>query len=176
MAHGFSDRSMREQQPLIKGYVDLLVQRLAENGDGGRRAVDVAAWYNFTTFDVIGDLAFGERWVCSISFRGFIADGHSFGCLENSTYHPWVKAIFQVARAGTVFQTLTHWPILLKLMLGLVPSTFIEEREHHNEMAMAKLRRRIDAGKQRPDLIEGLLKRADEWVCHQASEQELTLT
>lgn len=59
MAHGFSDRSMREQQPLIKGYIDLLVKRLRERSGEGR-TVDMAAWYNFTTFDVIGDLAFGE--------------------------------------------------------------------------------------------------------------------
>jgi cytochrome P450 len=61
MAHGFSDRSMREQQPIIKQYVDLLIQRLRENCDQGEKAVDMGAWYNFTTFDVIGDLAFGER-------------------------------------------------------------------------------------------------------------------
>lgn len=60
MAHGFSDRSMREQQPLIKGYVDMLIRRLRENGEGGKK-LDIMAWYNFTTFDVIGDLAFGER-------------------------------------------------------------------------------------------------------------------
>jgi cytochrome P450 len=60
MAHGFSDRSMREQQPIIKGYIDLLIQRLREISSRGEPA-DLGAWYNFTTFDVIGDLAFGER-------------------------------------------------------------------------------------------------------------------
>jgi cytochrome P450 len=60
MAHGFSDRSMREQQPLIKGYIDLLIQRLRDISHRGEVA-DMAAWYNYTTFDVIGDLAFGER-------------------------------------------------------------------------------------------------------------------
>lgn len=59
LAHGFSDRSMREQQPIIKKYIDLLVQKLRDNCDTG--AVNMAAWYNYTTFDVIGDLAFGER-------------------------------------------------------------------------------------------------------------------
>ncbi|KAL2255906.1 hypothetical protein VTK26DRAFT_2501 [Humicola hyalothermophila] len=147
MAHGFSDRSMREQQPLIKGYIDLLIRRLREHGQEGKTPVDMAAWYNFTTFDVIGDLAFGE----------------SFGCLENSSYHPWVKAIFEVARAGTVFQTVANWPVLMKLLLALIPSKFMEERKKHDEMAMDKLRRRMEAGKQRPDLIEGLLKKADEW-------------
>lgn len=61
MAHGFSDRSMREQQPVIQGYIDLLMRRLRENSGDGERKVDIAAWYNYTTFDVIGDLAFGER-------------------------------------------------------------------------------------------------------------------
>jgi len=63
MAHGFSDRSMREQQPIIKSYIDLLMRRLRENAAGGKNAVDIGAWLNFTTFDVIGDLAFGERLV-----------------------------------------------------------------------------------------------------------------
>jgi cytochrome P450 len=71
MAHGFSDRSMREQQPLIKSYIDLFIRRLREHGEGGNKAVDLAAWYNFTTFDVIGDLAFGERWVVCGYARGW---------------------------------------------------------------------------------------------------------
>ncbi|KAK4152708.1 cytochrome P450 [Chaetomidium leptoderma] len=146
MAHGFSDRSMREQQPLIQGYVDLLIRRLREVGEGGQK-VDVAAWYNFTTFDVIGDLAFGE----------------SFGCLDNSAYHPWVKAIFDVARAGTVFQSLAHYPIVIKFLLALIPAKFMEERNRHMQMTMEKLKRRMEAGKERADLVEGLLKRADEW-------------
>ena len=61
LSHGFSDRCMREQQLLIKGYIDLLIRRLREHGRDGTVPVDMAAWYNFTTFDVIGDLAFGER-------------------------------------------------------------------------------------------------------------------
>jgi cytochrome P450 len=61
MAHGFSDRSMREQQPIIKQYIDLLIRKLRARCDNGRATVDIMAWYNYTTFDVIGDLAFGER-------------------------------------------------------------------------------------------------------------------
>ena len=167
MAHGFSERSMRAQQPLIQGYVDLLVRRLRERGEGGG-VVDMAAWYNYTTFDVIGDLAFGERYVpcfCGLLFAGR-ADDDSFGCLDNSDYHPWVKAIFAVARAGTVFQSLAHYPGLIKLILSLIPSTFMEERERHMQMTLAKLKRRMEAGQERSDLVEGLLKRADEWVYH----------
>lgn len=63
MAHGFSERTLKDQEPIIKGYIDLLLLRLREKSEGGKTAVDLATWYNFLTFDVIGDLAFGEAWV-----------------------------------------------------------------------------------------------------------------
>lgn len=41
LAHGFSDRSLREQQPIIKTYVDLLIQRLYENCQAGSESLDM---------------------------------------------------------------------------------------------------------------------------------------
>lgn len=41
MAHGFSDRSLREQQPIIKRYIDMLVQSLYENCEAGSKAQDM---------------------------------------------------------------------------------------------------------------------------------------
>ncbi|KAK3998014.1 Isotrichodermin C-15 hydroxylase [Cladorrhinum sp. PSN332] len=147
MAHGFSDKSMREQQPLIQQYVDLLIKKLRENGKEGKGKVDIAAWYNFTTFDVIGDLAFGE----------------SFGCLDGGEYHPWVKAIFNVARLGVIFQSVVHWPLLAELLIRLAPKRVKEERQEHMDMTIEKLKRRMEKGEERPDLVEGLLRKADEW-------------
>lgn len=39
--------------------------------------VDLITWLNFFTFDVIGDLSFGES---------------PFSCLAAGEYHPWVLA------------------------------------------------------------------------------------
>lgn len=50
LAQGFSDRSMRAQEPMIMKYVDLLMMRLKENGKGGTAPVDAVQWYNYTTF------------------------------------------------------------------------------------------------------------------------------
>ncbi|KAH2272658.1 hypothetical protein KXW63_008868 [Aspergillus fumigatus] len=61
LAHAFSDRALREQESLLHFYADLLVQKLHENlNHSHSEVVDIARWYNFTTFDLIGDLAFGE--------------------------------------------------------------------------------------------------------------------
>ena len=147
LAHGFSDKSMHEQEPLITSYIDLLIKRLNENCAGGSKPLNLGAWYNYTTFDVIGDLAFGEP----------------FGCLSNSEYHPWVKMIFETAHVGVYLQSVSHYPLLKDLLLRMVPKSMKEKREHHLELTKAKLQRRMETG-ERPDLIEGLLKKKDEWV------------
>jgi hypothetical protein len=56
----------------------MLVDRLTGEISASRETVDMSQWYNFTTFDIIGDLAFGEP----------------FDCLKDSQYHPWVEMVF----------------------------------------------------------------------------------
>ncbi|KAI0180600.1 cytochrome P450 [Hypoxylon sp. FL1284] len=60
MLPAFSDKALAQQEPLIKVYVDLLVERLREVATAAvQEPTDMVRWYNFTTFDLIADLAFG---------------------------------------------------------------------------------------------------------------------
>ena len=68
LAPSFSETSLRKQEPLLTVYVDLLLQRLRENARG---PIDIWQWIKLATFDITGDLTFGE----------------SFDCLETSTQH-----------------------------------------------------------------------------------------
>ena len=43
LSHGFSDKALREQESVISGYANLLVDRLHQVC---RNPVDVAGWYN----------------------------------------------------------------------------------------------------------------------------------
>jgi hypothetical protein len=45
MSRGFSEAALRDQEPTVKSYVDLLMRRLRDEGVAGR-AVDVTSWYN----------------------------------------------------------------------------------------------------------------------------------
>lgn len=55
LAHGFTDVTLLEQEPLLTFYFDLLVSKLKEQVDGAAHGrVDIMAYYNFTTFDIIG--------------------------------------------------------------------------------------------------------------------------
>jgi cytochrome P450 len=146
LSHGFSDKSMRAQEPRIAQFVDLLIKRLHQHGHNGKVPMRMDSWYNFTTFDIIGDLAFGD----------------SFGCLENSDYHEWVKCIFEMTRLGVYFQVEDYYPILKRIVTRILPNKALEKREFHNKINRVKLQKRIEAGS-REDLIEGLLKKKDEW-------------
>lgn len=55
LAPAFSDSALLEQEPLLAHYFDLLVSRLKQRIDGSEHGrVDMMAYYNFVTFDIIG--------------------------------------------------------------------------------------------------------------------------
>jgi hypothetical protein len=64
LSNAFSDKALKKQEGLVQGFVDLLVQRLHDQVQEGTKAVDIMRWYNYTTFDVITDLTFGEPLYC----------------------------------------------------------------------------------------------------------------
>lgn len=61
-------------------------------------------------------------------------------------------------------QTANHFPILKKIMLAMIPKKAMEERETHLEFTKRKLMKRMEATEERPDLVEGLLRKKEEWV------------
>lgn len=63
LSHAFSVKALQEQEPLIRESVDRLVacfKRFSETGN----TFNLVEWLNFTTFDVFGDLLFGEPFGC----------------------------------------------------------------------------------------------------------------
>jgi len=82
ISYAFSERALREQEYILQRYSDLLITRLHDQIKEGKgvQEVNICDWYNFTTFDVLGDLCFGD----------------SFHCLEKGDNHPWVSALLRL--------------------------------------------------------------------------------
>jgi len=57
LAHAFSAKALKEQTGIFLHYVDMWIQQLAKLGE---QDVNIVQWYNWLTFDIIRDLAFGE--------------------------------------------------------------------------------------------------------------------
>lgn len=144
LSHGFSEGSLQKQEPIVKSYIDLLVQRLYEQttAGGGSSKVDMVRWYNFTTFDIIGDLAFGE----------------SFGCLDESEYHFWIAVLFSHFRTAAWAQFFRRVPGGDYLMKWVVPKKVQDEKKAQNQLTEAKVQSRIQKGSNRPDFLSNVLK------------------
>ena len=59
LSHAFSDRSLKEQEVLVAEVVDEFIVQIGKEG-AKPEGIDIVRWFNLTTFDIIGSLAFGE--------------------------------------------------------------------------------------------------------------------
>ena len=145
LTHAFSDRALRDQEPLIMSYIDFFIRRLRGYANGEEK-VNLEEWLNFLTFDIIGDLAFGEP----------------FGCLESSEYHPWVSTIFQSIKAGTFLRALSVYPFLAAQVRKFMPKQLIQKRLAHYQMSKDKVTQRLATTTTRPDFISYILRYNDQ--------------
>ncbi|PHH88593.1 hypothetical protein CDD83_7335 [Cordyceps sp. RAO-2017] len=137
----FSERTLRLQEPIMQGYVDLLVRRLGEESRGGEQPLNLRDWFNFYSFDIIGNLGFGS----------------DFSGLEHSKLHPWVRAVTQNVREFAFLQMLMYMG-LQRLVHMLANSSLLKGRVLHENLTRQKLLARMAAGTERPDLLEPLLR------------------
>ncbi|KAF9877225.1 trichothecene c-15 hydroxylase [Colletotrichum karsti] len=146
LSGGFSARAMAEQQPLINKYINLFISRLREHGQGGTKVMDASKWFEWTTFDIIGDLSFAEP----------------FGCLQNSKSHPWVDSLNDSVGLFPVVQVISGLPfssILKPLYFWLMtPKGVAEKRGFSRSFAEETLKKRIALGSDRPDFVDAMLK------------------
>ncbi|KAJ5693370.1 Cytochrome monooxygenase lcsI [Penicillium macrosclerotiorum] len=142
LSHAFSEKALRDQESLIQSYVDLLIDRLHGEITASRATVDMTRWYNFTTFDIIGDLAFGEP----------------FDCLRESQYHPWVKAVFVSVKVTVLRRPLAVYPFLAPVVNAMMPARLLKLREDHFALSAEKVHRRLEMDSERPDFMTHVLR------------------
>lgn len=160
-ANAFSDRALRLQEPLFLTYVDKLVQNMHEAvaRDEDHKFNMISMW-NFTTFvrsphpcrgpvliddsqDIMGDLTFGE----------------SLGLLDNSSYHPWVQAMFSAFKFGVYVHSIRYlplldlWPKLEGLLLNFcIPRDVRDQMSLHGNFSEQRVNHRLEKQSARPDI------------------------
>jgi cytochrome P450 len=142
VANGFSTKAMQDQESLIQTYASTLMRRLHEQCHGGSKALDMVKWYNYATFDVIGDLSFGEP----------------FGCLESANYHPWVTLIFEVVEDLTWRLSMNRYMLFAPLLKYLIPRRVTNRFEEHSKLSQAKVQKRLAIQTDRHDFIGSMIK------------------
>lgn len=59
LSNAFSDRSLKEQEHLVAEVIDAFIDQIGALGNKPE-GIDLSIWFNLLTFDIIGELAFGE--------------------------------------------------------------------------------------------------------------------
>lgn len=148
MSHGFSEKALKDQEPLVQHYVDLLLERLHNEVAACPDPIEMTRWYNFTTFDIISDLSFGE----------------AFGCLRDKRYHPWVLDIFAIGVKTTVIlgKTLLMYPYISWLVGMMLPQDLHRKRANMYQLTKERVDRRLENDAARPDFIAYITRHNDE--------------
>lgn len=148
LAHAFSEQALRDQEPIIGQYFDLLIRKLHQQiRDPAGGKVDLVKWFNFTTFDVIGDLCFGEP----------------FGSLESEDYHFWIAKIFsgiKFTRFVRIGNSYPYLGLVVRSILNLAPQ--INGRTKHMKYTSDATDKRMATKIDRKDFMSYVLRYNDE--------------
>ena len=152
ISHAFSDHALREQENLIFHYFDVLIAKLREQIDGPAQGkINAVRWYNYTTFDVIGDLAFGEP----------------FGGLEKGGFHFWIDVFMDALKFLEFLKAMRVYPwikVLVPVMAKFYPK-LPTARLKHAEYTKATLGKRLSSTAPHPDrkdFVDYILRYNDE--------------
>lgn len=142
ISHAFSDRALLSQEYILQKYTDLLIDRLRNQPNLHDGTLDICSWYNFTTFDVLGDLCFGE----------------SFHCLETAENHPWIAALSRGVKAAQLFTVLHHFPPMNTIVKSCLPQSVLDEAQKSFAFTRERVDKRIASESDRPDFLKYILQ------------------
>ncbi|EME77267.1 uncharacterized protein MYCFIDRAFT_191444 [Pseudocercospora fijiensis CIRAD86] len=158
LAHSFSQKALLEQEYIVKRYVDQLIVNMKRMADDDE-AFNLVNWLNFTTFDIIGDLAFGEP----------------FGCLDLGRFHEWVALIYETVKAGAIEQATRRFAaagsLTQRILFNMIPARVRGYRSEHLRRSRAKCLQRLENGNsQHKDFIWYILKQREK---HDLKQDEI---
>ncbi|MCJ1386575.1 hypothetical protein MMC17_009701 [Xylographa soralifera] len=165
LAHAFSAKALREQEGIVLRYVEMWLKQLGERAKQGE-TVNIVEWYNWLTFDIIGDLAFGEPF-------GAVEEGQCYPC---SCYLPspslngvgngpwniarpnfWISLIGESTFAGSLQDMNRRLPLMKLITPWIIPNDVPAMRKKHFMLSLEKTRKRMKADNTREDFFKHIL-------------------
>ncbi|CCF44300.1 benzoate 4-monooxygenase cytochrome P450 [Colletotrichum higginsianum] len=146
-SHGFSDKALRDQEGLIGRYFDKLVARLRRSV-AEDAPINMMKWYQLATFDVVGDLTYGEN----------------IGCLEDDAHelHKWIDNLYYIVKAMFLLGFMRDFLRLDQLLLVVMTSDKLPlKKNKHRTLLINKLNRRLGCTEPRSDFMEYVIRNLD---------------
>ena len=126
MSHGFSASALTAQEYRVHHYVDqLLIQIRKSAGE----TMDMVQWYNWTAFDIIGELSFGESFGAVESGISLLPPTALYGLTDSAgKSHPWIDTFLGSARALAFLRVFEFFSPLRSLFRTLYRNKLLPRR------------------------------------------------
>ncbi|KAI0545247.1 cytochrome P450 [Xylaria curta] len=125
----FSLGAARRQEKQVQAYADRLIAQLRTHHGRERFEDSVPAnmreWYNFATFDIIGQVVLSE----------------DFGCLDGRAYHPWTLMVLTHFKLSALLMC-SRFYFPLPVLTFLAPARLIRLRDKFLSLVRVKVARR----------------------------------
>ncbi|KAI0143766.1 cytochrome P450 [Xylariaceae sp. FL1272] len=117
--HGFSTTALRAQEPLLAKYCNQMIEKIEEVAKAGNGVVNILDVLNFTTFDIMAELSFGD----------------SLHMLETMEYSPWVSIIFKGLKFVCFRGVLPSVPVVGPLLSAWMAPKIEQRSADHQRFA-----------------------------------------
>ncbi|EGU77892.1 hypothetical protein FOXB_11596 [Fusarium oxysporum f. sp. conglutinans Fo5176] len=144
LSHAFSARAFREAESMIQRHTRLFAHQISQRGSPGTGGVDMSTAFTWLTFDIIGDLTFGE----------------SFESVANWKPDTYVALILEFIKHFTIIQAAKRLGISEGLLSLFIPGDLKDSMAFHESLTKEKVARRIKMGdfNQRRDFFAHILR------------------
>ena len=141
ISHVFSDKALRDQEPIMQSYTNLLMTRLHEVCRAGN-AINIKQWYHWALFGLFGDLRYGE----------------SFSCQRDGKSHPWIDIISESIQAFYYLGLSRGIPGPQKHLFKMMPKGKMEQAAWHTKFSNDLADKRMAMVTDGPDFMSFFLK------------------
>ncbi|KAK7749836.1 hypothetical protein SLS53_000417 [Cytospora paraplurivora] len=147
LSHAFSDKSLSEQEEMISSSIDQFVLSLEERS-AGEKGHNITKGFETLTFDIIGDLAFGE----------------SFGALNSDEPHPWISIAMGALSQGALVDVFKRFPGVADILMTVLDrkiKKLTADTKSNEDFAINLVNKRIRQETERKDFMTRILEQRD---------------
>jgi cytochrome P450 len=140
VSYAFSGTALREHEPLMTRYFDLLITKLTDKIDGPEKGrVDLTQWFNFTAFDIVSRLTLDD----------------CFNLLEQERFNFWTEQVFKGIKLLRYLRVIRRYPVLWHAFDAIFKAfpKLQGVRNAHMDFAIGQSEARIKRGSQINDFM-----------------------
>lgn len=133
LARGFSDKALRDMEPILQKHTDELVssfRKQISHSDTGSAVVGLVNWYSFTGYDITSELTFGE----------------SLNCIRSARSQPWNSMLYEHLEALSWFASFRYlsFPGMERVLQHVLPKSVTQRRQVHFGLTRELVHKRLE--------------------------------